>query len=102
MQYESKLIFLLEQLTAKEIANSISKVPVVSKTGEIQHFIFLCSYHGLSSRKRLAKSSFDFEEILQDQNVSVKDVAGGLDQWSKKIEPSFPRYWHNFFAKNHS
>ena len=32
------------------------------------------------------------KKILQDQNVSVKDIAGGLDQWSKNIEPSFPRY----------
>ena len=32
------------------------------------------------------------KKILQDYDVSVKDIVGGLDQWTTFIDPSFPRY----------
>ena len=32
------------------------------------------------------------KKILQDFDVTVKDIAGGLEQWSKNIDPCFPRY----------
>ena len=32
------------------------------------------------------------KKILQDFDVTVKDIAGGLEQWSKNIDPFFPRY----------
>jgi rhodanese-related sulfurtransferase len=32
------------------------------------------------------------KKILQDSQITVKDIAGGLEQWSKNIDPSFPRY----------
>ena len=32
------------------------------------------------------------QKILQDFEVTIKDIAGGLEQWSKNIDPSFPRY----------
>ncbi|XP_028409638.1 adenylyltransferase and sulfurtransferase MOCS3-like [Dendronephthya gigantea] len=37
-------------------------------------------------------SSLILKKILQDFDVSIKDMAGGLEQWTKHIDPSFPCY----------
>ncbi|CAB3986945.1 adenylyltransferase and sulfurtransferase MOCS3 [Paramuricea clavata] len=31
-------------------------------------------------------------KILQDSDVTVQDITGGLDEWSKNVDPGFPRY----------
>ena len=68
--YSANWYMVMKSLSAS------SKYLLHKKLEKSNILFFFCSYHGLSSRKRLAKSSFDFEE-----NITRSECFGERRCW---------------------